>query len=75
MLVFAKNSLLILDEFKPKAIVLMPIRFDGHFGFPGGIVDGGETLIKCLNRELTEEIGNAIGCSWNITILLINFNI
>ena len=35
----------------------MHIRFDGSFGFPGGLIDDGEDVITGLNRELEEEIG------------------
>lgn len=53
-MIYANDSLVILDEFNPKATVLMLMRFDGHFGFPGGIADEGETLTEGLNRDLTE---------------------
>ncbi|XP_072705132.1 U8 snoRNA-decapping enzyme-like isoform X2 [Ciconia boyciana] len=36
------------------------LRFDGRFGFPGGLVEpGGESLEAGLNRELREELGPA----------------
>ena len=35
----------------------MQMRFDGTFGFPGGLVDKGEDILEGLNRELMEEIG------------------
>ncbi|GFO42813.1 U8 snorna-decapping enzyme [Plakobranchus ocellatus] len=35
----------------------MQMRFDGTLGFPGGLMDPGETPVQCLNRELYEEIG------------------
>ena len=35
----------------------MQVRFDGMLGFPGGLVDPGETCIhSALNRECQEEI-------------------
>ncbi|OON22873.1 hypothetical protein X801_01217, partial [Opisthorchis viverrini] len=36
----------------------MHLRFDGHFGFPGGVVDPeDETIVSALNREVAEEMG------------------
>ena len=32
------------------------VRFDGLLGFPGGLVDEGESVEQGLNRELEEEI-------------------
>lgn len=40
-----------------KHAVLMQLRFDGRFGFPGGFVDGNEDLETALNREVVEELG------------------
>lgn len=34
----------------------MHVRFDGTFGFAGGIIDEGEDLLDGLHRELEEEI-------------------
>ena len=39
-----------------KAILMMQLRSDGLLGFPGGIVDPGESILECLNRELREEM-------------------
>ncbi|XP_010725759.1 U8 snoRNA-decapping enzyme-like, partial [Meleagris gallopavo] len=40
----------------------MQLRFDGLFGFPGGLVDPGkESLEEGLLRELREELGPAAG--------------
>ena len=37
----------------------MQLRFDGTFGFPGGILETKEAPVDGLNRELNEEIGLA----------------
>ncbi|PVD24211.1 hypothetical protein C0Q70_14681 [Pomacea canaliculata] len=36
---------------------LMQVRFDGLFGFPGGLVEPEENPVDGLNREMAEEIG------------------
>ena len=36
-------------------LVLMQLRWDGTLGFPGGLVNKGEDLIKALIREAKEE--------------------
>jgi len=36
--------------------VMMQLRWDGTFGFPGGKVDGEETLREALVREVQEEV-------------------
>ncbi|KAM9250197.1 U8 snoRNA-decapping enzyme-like [Cariama cristata] len=44
----------------PGYAVLMQLRFDGRFGFPGGLVEPGkESLETGLYRELQEELGPA----------------
>lgn len=32
-------------------------KYKNHWGVPGGKVEGNETLLDCINRECTEEIG------------------
>ncbi|XP_045582450.1 U8 snoRNA-decapping enzyme isoform X1 [Procambarus clarkii] len=44
-----------------RAAVMMHLRFDGTFGFPGGLVKSGEDVVDGLNREMAEEIG------WSLT--------
>lgn len=38
----------------------MQVRFDGTLGFPGGVVDQGETPDQAVSRELGEETGSAV---------------
>ncbi|ROT69831.1 U8 snoRNA-decapping enzyme [Penaeus vannamei] len=40
-----------------RAAIMMHLRFDGTFGFPGGLIEDGEDVIDGLNREMAEEIG------------------
>ncbi|XP_032569589.1 U8 snoRNA-decapping enzyme-like [Chiroxiphia lanceolata] len=35
----------------------MQLRFDGRFGFPGGLAERGESLEAAVERELREELG------------------
>ena len=44
----------------------MQVRFDGTLGFPGGMVDEGETPEVAVNREMCEELG----CSPDSCIIL-----
>lgn len=55
-LIYALNSEKIFATYSARANVLMQMRFDGYIGFPGGLVDAGESPIEALNRELREEI-------------------
>ncbi|XP_034243642.1 U8 snoRNA-decapping enzyme-like [Thrips palmi] len=45
-----------LETYELKAAVLMQMRFDGHVGFPGGLIEDGEEPIHGLIREMDEEI-------------------
>jgi len=56
----------VLKRYDTRAAVMMQMRFDGTFGFPGGMVDnsmdnmnsneGIEEVVAALNRELKEEM-------------------
>ncbi|XP_013419203.1 uncharacterized protein LOC106179938 [Lingula anatina] len=56
-MIYAPDGKILWDMYENKAVILMTMRFDGYIGFPGGIMDDGETLEFWLNRELEEEIG------------------
>uniref|UniRef100_A0A0B6Y0Y0 U8 snoRNA-decapping enzyme n=1 Tax=Arion vulgaris TaxID=1028688 RepID=A0A0B6Y0Y0_9EUPU len=56
-MIFARKSKLLWDLYDMKGMVMMQVRFDGVLGFPGGLVDQGETPIDGVNREMHEEIG------------------
>lgn len=34
----------------------MQLRYDGYFGFPGGLIDAGEDCVNAVNREMAEEM-------------------
>lgn len=38
----------------------MQLRFDGALGFPGGILDEGESPHQAVTRELAEEVGGGV---------------
>ncbi len=41
----------------------MQVRFDGTFGFPGGLIDLSDScVVDGLNRELVEEINLDLNC-------------
>ena len=46
------------DDKNMTNLLLCHGRFDGTFGFPGGVIDSGEDLVSGVNRELAEEIGD-----------------
>ncbi|XP_054451112.1 U8 snoRNA-decapping enzyme isoform X1 [Pteronotus mesoamericanus] len=61
-LLYAPDPGLLFRRIPLRYAVLMQMRFDGRLGFPGGFVelqDG--SLEDGLNRELSEELGEAAG--------------
>ncbi len=58
VMIFAKTAQKVpLDvEYDARALVLMTLRHDGSIGFPGGIVDPGESVEEGLQREVREEL-------------------
>lgn len=34
----------------------MQLRYDGYFGFPGGLINSGEDFVSAVNREMAEEM-------------------
>ncbi|XP_014281189.1 U8 snoRNA-decapping enzyme [Halyomorpha halys] len=56
-MIYALNSKPVMKAYLPKASILMQLRFDGHFGFPGGVVEKGETPEEAVAREMEEEMG------------------
>ncbi|XP_050433906.1 U8 snoRNA-decapping enzyme-like isoform X2 [Adelges cooleyi] len=55
-MVYAENSEKVFGIYKIRAAVLMQLRYDGYFGFPGGLLDQGEDSVTAVNRELVEEM-------------------
>jgi len=55
-LIYAENNEKIFGIYAARAAILMQLRYDGYFGFPGGLIDDGEDLINAINRELAEEM-------------------
>lgn len=51
----------VLIIFNGRFMFQMHLRFDGTFGFPGGLIKPGEDVVDGLNREMAEEIG------WSLT--------
>lgn len=48
-------------KYPKHAHLLVQLRFDGTFGFTGGIVDKDETPLVAVNRESSEELGISLG--------------
>lgn len=42
-------------------LILMNARWNGTWGFPGGMVEEGESLLQAAVRECEEEIGAKVG--------------
>uniref|UniRef100_A0A0K8SAH5 U8 snoRNA-decapping enzyme n=1 Tax=Lygus hesperus TaxID=30085 RepID=A0A0K8SAH5_LYGHE len=57
VVIYADTNAPVIRVFNPRAAVYMQLRFDGHMGFPGGMVDAKESPEDAVNRELVEESG------------------
>ncbi|XP_022169522.1 uncharacterized protein LOC111033187 isoform X2 [Myzus persicae] len=55
-LIYAENNERVFDIYNPRASILMQLRYDGYFGFPGGLIDDGEDFVTAVNREMAEEM-------------------
>lgn len=55
-MIFARLPSMTFEGCDLRAAVLMQMRFDGHVGFPGGLIESGEEVVHGLIRELYEEI-------------------
>ena len=54
---WAKTDKQLFGKHPLKGLVLMTLRFDGTFGFPGGYIESKESIEEGLCREVREEIG------------------
>lgn len=50
----------VADQSVSMPMVLVQLRWSGDLGVTGGVVDGNETLIEALKREVSEEINYII---------------
>ena len=55
------TKLLHMHSIAPYTPPQMQVRFDGMLGFPGGMVDKGETPAQAVTREFNEEVGCSEG--------------
>ncbi|CAH6777799.1 Nudt16 [Phodopus roborovskii] len=60
-LLYAPDPRKLFGRIPMRFAVLMQMRFDGRLGFPGGFVDTQDSCLEDgLNRELREELGDAV---------------
>ncbi|XP_008154875.3 U8 snoRNA-decapping enzyme [Eptesicus fuscus] len=60
-LLYAPDPGLLFRRIPLRYAVLMQMRFDGRLGFPGGFVNFPDSSLEDgLNRELSEELGQAV---------------
>ncbi|XP_012519066.1 PREDICTED: U8 snoRNA-decapping enzyme [Propithecus coquereli] len=60
-LLYAPDPGMLFGRIPLRYAVLMQMRFDGRLGFPGGFVDTQDSSLEDgLNRELREELGEAV---------------
>ncbi|XP_003781911.1 U8 snoRNA-decapping enzyme [Otolemur garnettii] len=60
-LLYAPDPGMLFGRIPLRYAVLMQMRFDGRLGFPGGFVDKRDSSLEdALNRELREELGEAV---------------
>ena len=59
--IYARTEDKQFGKYPKYAHLLIQLRFDGTFGFIGGIVDPGETPLIAVNRETSEELGMPLG--------------
>ena len=59
--IYARTEEKQFGKYPKYAHFLIQLRFDGTFGFVGGLVDPGETPLVAVNREASEELGMPLG--------------
>ncbi|XP_065307780.1 U8 snoRNA-decapping enzyme-like [Dermacentor albipictus] len=63
-MLWAPADVLVMQRYQQKATILAVVRFDGYLGFPGGLVDPGESPAQAVNRELREELNADTSRFW-----------